>query len=141
MSGGAYFSAPVPAPRPDQAHSTAARRTLESEVGPREICCIEPRYVTGYTVIVGFKHRGLERYFESGDTRGLNPNHAAKVRRILARLQAATSMRDLDAPGFRLHPLRGRRKGQWAVDVDRSWRVTFTFDGHDVDDVNYEDYH
>jgi proteic killer suppression protein len=92
-------------------------------------------------VIVGFRHRGLKRFFESGDTRGLNPNHAPKIRRILARLQAATSVRDLDAPGLRLHPLKGGRKGQWAVDVDRNWRITFSFDGRDCDDVNYEDYH
>jgi proteic killer suppression protein len=65
----------------------------------------------------------------------------AKLRRILARLDAATDVRDLNAPGLRLHPLKGGREGQWAVDVDRNWRVTFTFDGRDVDDVNYEDYH
>jgi proteic killer suppression protein len=92
-------------------------------------------------VIVGFKHRGLARYFESGDARGLHPNHLVKLRRILARLDAAAELRDLDAPGFRLHPLKGDRRGQWAVDVDRTWRVTFTYDGRDVDDVDYEDYH
>jgi proteic killer suppression protein len=61
--------------------------------------------------------------------------------RILARLNAAADIRDIDAPGLRLHPLRGSRKGEWALDVDQNWRVTFSFDGHDVDDVNYEDYH
>jgi proteic killer suppression protein len=63
------------------------------------------------------------------------------VRRILARVHAATSTRDLDAPGLRLHPLKGRRKGQWAVEVDRNWRITFCFDGRDCRDVMYEDYH
>jgi proteic killer suppression protein len=92
-------------------------------------------------MIVGVKHRGLERFFQFGDARGLHPNHLAKLRRILARLDAAADVRDLDAPGFRLHPLKGGRRGQWAVDVDRHWRVTFTYDGRDVDDVNYEDYH
>jgi proteic killer suppression protein len=92
-------------------------------------------------VIVGFRHRGLKRFFESGDPRSLDPTHVAKLRRILARLNAAADVRDLDAPGLRLHPLKGGRKGQWAVDVDRNWRVTFSFDGRDVDDVNYEDYH
>jgi proteic killer suppression protein len=92
-------------------------------------------------VIAGFRHRGLERFFESGDARSLHPSHVARLRRILARLNAAVDVRDLDAPGLRLHPLKGGRKGQWAVDVDRNWRVTFTFDGRDVDDVNYEDYH
>lgn len=92
-------------------------------------------------MIVGFKHRGLKRFFESGDARGLNPNHVSKIRRILARLQAATSVRDLDAPGLRLHPLKGGRMGQWAVDVDHNWRITFSFDGRDCDEVSYEDYH
>ncbi len=92
-------------------------------------------------MIVGFKHRGLQRFFEKGDRKGLNPNHVAKIRRILSRLEAATSIKDLDAPGHRLHPLKGDRKGKWAVDVDRTWRITFRFDGRDADDVDYEDYH
>ena len=92
-------------------------------------------------MIVGFRHRGLRRFFEAGDTRGLNPNSVSKIRRILARLHAATSLRDLDAPLLRLHPLKGGRKGQWAVDVDRNWRITFTFDGRHCDEVDYEDYH
>ena len=92
-------------------------------------------------MIVSFKHRGLKRFFEAGEARGLEPSHLPKIRRILARLNVATEARDLDAPGLRLHPLKGRRKGQWAVDVDRNWRITFTFDGRDCRDVNYEDYH
>jgi proteic killer suppression protein len=92
-------------------------------------------------VIIGFRHRGLKRFFDAGETRGLNPKHVLKIRRILARLQAATTLRDLDAPGLRLHPLKGSRKGQWAVDIDRNWRITFNFDGRDCDNVDYEDYH
>ena len=92
-------------------------------------------------MILGFRHRGLKRYFEAGDVRGIHASHVRKVRRILARLEAATSVRDLDAPGVRLHPLKGRLKGRWAVDVDRNWRITFTFDGRDCDQVDYEDYH
>ena len=92
-------------------------------------------------MIVGFKHRGLKQFFEAGETRGLNPNHVPKIRRILARLQAATSPRDLDAPGLRLHPLKGGRKGQWAVDVDRNWRITFTAEGGEIADLDLEDDH
>ena len=47
----------------------------------------------------------------------------------------------LCGPGLRLHRLKGRRKGQWAVDVDRNWRITFVFDGHNCTEVSYEDYH
>ncbi len=92
-------------------------------------------------MIVGFKHRDLARFFHSGDARGLKASHVPKVRRILARLNAATSTRDLDAPGLRLHRLKGARKAEWAVDVDRNWRITFTFDGRNCSQVNYEDYH
>ena len=104
---------------------------------------VDTRNVTGYTnsVIVSFKHRGLKRFFETGNARGLNPKHVSKIRRILARLNAATDVRDLDAPGLRLHQLKGRRKGQWALDVDQNWRITFVFDGHNCSDVSYEDYH
>ena len=60
---------------------------------------------------------------------------------ILARLDVAQVPGDMDLPGFRLHPLRGNRSGTWAVTVRANWRVTFRFEGPDVTDVNYEDYH
>jgi len=44
-------------------------------------------------------------------------------------------------PGLGLHPLKGTRQGTWAVSVSGNWRVTFRFEGRDVTDVNYEDYH
>ena len=31
-------------------------------------------------------------------------------------------------PGFRLHPLRGDRVGQWSVRVSGNWRVMFRFE-------------
>jgi proteic killer suppression protein len=43
-------------------------------------------------------------------------------------------------PGLVLHPLKGERKGTWAVSVSENWRVTFRFVGKDADSVNYEDY-
>ena len=42
---------------------------------------------------------------------------------------------------FRLHPLKGNRKGVWAVTVRANWRVTFRFEGGDAYDVDLEDYH
>ena len=92
-------------------------------------------------MIAGFRHRGLRRYFAAGDALGIHASHVAKIRRILARLEAATSLRDLDAPGLRLHSLKGRLRGRWAVDVDWNWRITFAFDGRDCHEVDYEDYH
>ena len=47
----------------------------------------------------------------------------------------------MDLPGLRLHPLKGNRKGTWAVKVSGNWRITFKIQNGDVFDVNYEDYH
>jgi toxin HigB-1 len=92
-------------------------------------------------MIVSFKHRGLEQFFESGTTRGIQANHAKRIRLILARLNAATSPRDMNLPGLVLHELAGQRKETWAVRVSGNWRITFTFDDVDACEVNLEDYH
>ena len=60
---------------------------------------------------------------------------------MLGRLAAAVSAHDMDLPGLRLHPLKGRLKGRWSVTVSGNWRVTFAFSGKDAIQVDYEDYH
>jgi len=40
-----------------------------------------------------FRHRGLRRLYEHDDRRELNPDHADKIARILARLDEATRAR------------------------------------------------
>jgi toxin HigB-1 len=92
-------------------------------------------------MIVSFKHRGLEQFFESGSTRGIQANQANRIRLILARLNAATSPQDMNLPGLVLHELAGQSKGIWAVRVSGNWRITFTFDGVDTCNVDLEDYH
>lgn len=88
-----------------------------------------------------FRHRGLERLFETGDTRGVDASHARRLVRMLDRLDASTGPRDMDLPGYRLHQLRGQRAGTWATSVSGNWRLTFRFEGKDAVDVDYEDYH
>jgi proteic killer suppression protein len=91
--------------------------------------------------IVRFRHKGLERFFLKGSTSGIQPRHAARLRLILGRLNVATEPRDMALPGLDLHPLKGDRRGTWAVSVSGNWRITFRFSGPDTEDVNYEDYH
>lgn len=75
------------------------------------------------------------------DPRGVRADHAEKLRRILARLQASRTAADMNFPGYRLHPLKGELKGFYAVTVQANWRVIFRFvDGQSVD-VDYLDYH
>lgn len=92
-------------------------------------------------MIVGFRHRGLERLFVKGDRRRVAPQIRAKVERVLARLDVATGPQDMNLPGFRLHPLKGSQAGYWAVAVSGNWRIVFRFDGPDVRDVDLIDYH
>jgi len=92
-------------------------------------------------VIVGFRHKGLKALYEQNSVRGVQPSHAAKLRRILSALDVATTPRDLDFPGFRLHELSGRLRGHWSIWVNGNWRVTFRFIDSDVELVDYQDYH
>ncbi len=92
-------------------------------------------------MIIGFAHKGLEKFFKTGSTAGIQAKHAAKLRVILARLNAAKTVGDVDFSGAKLHPLKGDRKGLWAVSVNGNWRITFTFVEGDADIVDYVDYH
>ena len=92
-------------------------------------------------MIISFRHKGLKTFFETGTKAGIQAKHADRLRLILGRLGVATTSSDMRLPGLDLHELRGPRKGTWAVTVSGNWRITFTFEGRDVEHVNYEDYH
>jgi toxin HigB-1 len=92
-------------------------------------------------MIASFRHRGLKRLFERGDQSRISPDMVEKVENILAILNRAKRPEDVDLPGFRLHPLKGDRAGQWTVTVRANWRVVFRFEGGDVVDVDFVDYH
>lgn len=92
-------------------------------------------------MIRGFRHKGLARFFETGSKSGIQAQHAERLRLILAQLNSATAPGDMGLPGLGLHPLKGNRKGTWAVKVSGNWRVTFVFLGKDADEIDYEDYH
>lgn len=92
-------------------------------------------------MIRNFRHRGLRRLFERDDRSKVSKQDADKLARILARLNRSRVPQDMAAPGFRLHPLKGDRKGFWAVTVRANWRVVFRFEGEDACDVDLVDYH
>lgn len=92
-------------------------------------------------MIIGFRHKGLKKLFETGVTAGVCPEHVSLIRSILALLATADSIHDMNLPGLSLHELRGVRKGTWSVTVRANWRITFRFIRGDCDAVNYEDYH
>lgn len=92
-------------------------------------------------MINGFRHKGLEIFHLTGDTQGVQTAHAAKLSRILAALDAATSPAELNHHEYKLQALTGDTKGHWSLWVNDNWRVTFRFDGAHVDLVDYQDHH
>jgi proteic killer suppression protein len=92
-------------------------------------------------MIQSFRHKGLKRFYESGNATGVQPHHAKRLRMLFTALDTAQSIEDMDIPGFRLHQLKGEARGRWSVWVNGNWRVTFEFkDGHAYV-LDYEDYH
>ncbi|MBI47666.1 MAG: Killer protein [Marinobacter sp.] len=92
-------------------------------------------------MIRSFRHKGLRALHQRGDPSGVRADHVARLRRLLASLDVAQAPGDLDRPGNRLHPLKGKLAGYWSVSVSGNWRVIFRFDGSDVELVDYLDYH
>ena len=101
------------------------------------------RYVMRYNacMIKDFKHKGLEKFFVTNSTRGIQSKHSSKLRMQLAMLNAAIEVDDINKPGWNLHQLKGQKAGIWSIKVSGNWRVTFRFKEGDAFIVNYEDYH
>lgn len=92
-------------------------------------------------MIRSFRSKSLRRFVEQGDASKLSVPNVRRVQIILARLDAATRLEQMDAPGLRFHQLKGQDKGRFAVDASGNWRITFGWDGKDAVDVDLEDYH
>ncbi len=94
-----------------------------------------------YCTALRIRHKGLRELYERDDHARLPAGFVPRLRRILFRLQEATNPSSADAPGFRLHPLKGDRAGQWSVHVSGNWRVVFRFKDGEAVDVDMIDYH
>jgi len=92
-------------------------------------------------MITSFRHKGLQKYYETGSLAGIQPAHGKRLKMQLAALDTAQTVEDMDIPGFRLHPLKGSDLGRWSIWVNGNWRLTFEFDNGNVRILDYEDYH
>ena len=92
-------------------------------------------------MIVRFRHKGLERLFTAGDARGVSAQHVRKLRQVLAYLNVSREPQEMNLPGFKLHSLKGERKGKWAVSVSGNLRVVFEFEGENATNIDLVDYH
>ncbi len=92
-------------------------------------------------MIASFAHKGLERFYRTGNVSGIQAVHAVKLRLILSLLDAVQTVEGMRLPALKLHRLKGTRSDTWAVTVQANWRVTFRFENGNARIVNYEDYH
>lgn len=92
-------------------------------------------------LIETFRHKGLRQLFDDDNPKGVRADHLRKIRQILALLDAANGVADLDYPTFRLHPLKGELTGFWSLRVNGNWRIIFTFEDGAVNNVDLVDYH
>lgn len=92
-------------------------------------------------MIKTFRHKGLKQLFETSRSRAISPDLIRRLTRQLDFLNRAISPGDMNLPGYRLHELKGDRKGTWSVTVSGNWRLTFSFQERDAYDVDLEDYH
>lgn len=92
-------------------------------------------------MIKSFRHKGVQRFFETGSKAGIQPKHAARLAVQLDVLDDAVGFEDMQWPGWKCHALHGELEGHWAVSVSGNWRLTFTFEGKNAVLVDYRDYH
>jgi len=101
----------------------------------------------GFTVRLGMmirsiRHRGLRRFVEDNDPRGINADLVNRVRNVLAVLIAAEDMDGVKGPpGWRIHQLTGDRRGTWSISVSGNWRITFDIERNEISNLDLEDYH
>lgn len=92
-------------------------------------------------MIENWQHKGLRRFFETGNTSGIQVGHAKRLKIILQRLNAAIEPEDMNTPGMKFHKLTGKLKSYYAVTVNKNWRVIFKFKGQNAILIDYCDYH
>ena len=92
--------------------------------------------------IDNINHKGLRRFFETGNAKGL-VGDVDRLRKMLAFIDAAETLEELaKPPNFGMHELTGNREGTWSMMVTRNWRLTFRInDNGALIDVDLENYH
>ena len=94
--------------------------------------------------IRNFVHKGLKRLYTEDVAKGIPPDTADKLRKMLAFLDDMQDVEELRAlPAWKVHTLTGDRKGTWSLSVTRNRRLTFRIETADreICDLNLEDYH
>jgi toxin HigB-1 len=94
--------------------------------------------------IRNFTYKGLKRLYAEDSAKGVPPDSAEKLRKMLAFLDDMQDPEELRAlPTWKAHTLTGDRRGTWSLSVSRNRRLTFLVDSAEMEirDLNLEDHH
>ncbi|MEO0946960.1 MAG: type II toxin-antitoxin system RelE/ParE family toxin [Cyanobacteria bacterium J06641_5] len=92
-------------------------------------------------MIKSFRHKGLQKFYDTGSVAGVRPQHAKRLKMRLVALDTAILIEDMDIPGFKLHALKGDQKGRWSIWVSGNYRITFEFADGNATVLDYKDHH
>ncbi|MFH0921018.1 MAG: type II toxin-antitoxin system RelE/ParE family toxin [Fibrobacterota bacterium] len=93
-------------------------------------------------MIKSFKSSEAEKLFHREISRRLPPDIQGTVIRKLWMIHAAGNINDLRLPpSNHLEPLKGDRKGQYSIRINRQWRLCFKWFESDAYEVEITDYH
>ena len=92
-------------------------------------------------MIGSFKDGQLKRFWQTGSMKGISPADVNRIQDLLSAIDAATKPGDLAPLGIGFHPLKGDRKGQYAVTIRANWRIVFEWQDSQAVRVRQEDYH
>jgi toxin HigB-1 len=76
-------------------------------------------------MIVNIEHKGLAALHWKDQSKGVMQPQVKRLRHILALLETARTVEDMNLPGLRLHPLKGDMEGFYSVAVSGNWQVSF----------------
>lgn len=89
-----------------------------------------------------FRHKGLRRLYENGESRGVPSKLVARIVDVLAIIEAAPNVQKIGTfPGLRVHPLKGELAGFWSISISGNWRMIFREEAGEVFDLDVLDYH
>jgi proteic killer suppression protein len=92
-------------------------------------------------MILSFRHKAIKLFYDKGIASKLPADHIGKITLILSRLDAVQKPQEMNYPGSDFHQLKGQLQDFYSVKVKANWKIIFRFDGVDVIDVDYLDYH
>lgn len=94
-------------------------------------------------MIISIRNRQLKALHKKRTVRRIPPTSLKRLKAILAFLDSVEGPAELrrHALSWQVHPLKGKYKGYYAISVSGNWRIIFRFEGEDVADLDYLDYH